>query len=571
LPTLNRRSKLQRRTEVSGYLPLPLVKRGLAIAFAAAALAAMATPRTAQAWTDFCCLPWATPSQVAITPDGRYAYGADRDTVLAFARNVETGELGVIDSYRVHGGRTAELSPDGRTLYVAAALSGTVAEFRRDETTGALTPIGEYDSGRPGSHQGRYRDIAFTADGRTAYLTYDDILETATRDPDTGLLAYAGEMHASSPRALELSADGRFLYVGQKGSDPLLVFARDGDGSLTQIQQVAASARDLALTPDGKRLYLGPDGPTTFERDPETGVLTLVGPASTGSEGDIGDGQILPTPDGAGLYIIAPEHGIYQYEATAGGLGFVKTYRENADGQGLRKASSLSSSPDGGFVYVGSDQDGERPGRLAAFRREQGTNRLAFASIYVGPVFNGHAPWETTNPSVTINGGNEYTNDPDVTLTVSGIQFPAQFVFEVSNDGGFSPESSEWIQTTKAAAMTFGWTLATSGPERLPKTVYVRSRITGDDFQVTSDDIVLDQRPPEIVSAAQSGRTLRIRARDGLSGLKQMQVTRDRGKPGRWRAFQSRLTVAKSKRRVYVRVRDAAGNRSHWVAARRKR
>jgi 6-phosphogluconolactonase (cycloisomerase 2 family) len=547
------------------------VSRGLAIAVAAAALTAIATPPSAHAWTDFCCLPWAKPSQVAITPDGRYAYGADSDTVLAFARNTETGELAVIDSYRVHGGGTAELSPDGRTLYVAATLYGTLAEFGRDEGTGALTPIGEYDSGKPGGHQGRYRDIAFTADGRTAYLTYDDLIETATRDPDTGLLSYRGEVHASTPRALELSPDGGFLYVGQKGSDPLLVFARDGDGSLTQIQQVAASARDLALTPDGKRLYLGPGGPTTFARDPATGMLTLVGPASTGADGEIGDGQILPTPDGTGLYIIAPEHGIYQYEATADGLRFDKTYRENADGQGLRKATSLSSSPDGTFVYVGSDQDGERPGRLASFRREQGTNRLSFASIYVGPVFSGHAPWETAKPSVTINGGDEYTNDPDVSVTVTGVQFPADFVFEVSNDGGFAPESSEWIPTTKAAATTFEWTLATSGPERLPKTVYLRSRVTGGDFQVSSDDIVLDQRPPEVVSAAQSGRTLRIRARDGLSGLKQMQVTRDRRKPGLWRAFRSRLTVAKSQRLVYVRVRDAAGNRSRWVAARRKR
>jgi hypothetical protein len=269
------------------------------------------------------------------------------------------------------------------------------------------------------------------------------------------------------------------------------------------------------------------------------------------------------------MYAIDGDH-LLQYAIGSDGLHFVRTYRENADGQGLRHPSAVSLSPDGTFVYIDSRPGTDFPGRVGAFRREQGTNNLSFSSLYVGPVFSGHAPWEVTPPKVVINDGAEYTNDPNVTLTITGITWPLTFVMQVSNDGGFAPESSEWIPLSTRGGNTYSWRLATSGPERLAKTVYVRSR-THSDFQVTTDEIVLDQRPPELVSVERVGGSLRLRARDRLSGVKQMQVTRSRSKPGRWRAYRSRVKVGKSRHPLYVRVRDGAGNRSHWVASRRRR
>jgi 6-phosphogluconolactonase (cycloisomerase 2 family) len=543
----------------------------LATLVAVAGLLFVLAPPPAHAWTDACCLPWGQYlSQPAITPDGRFAYASDGYVVLALARNPDTGELGVIDSYTAHAGGTLELSPDGRTLYVVAFQYATIAEFSRDESTGKLTPIGEYDSGKPALTGGRYRDIAFSSDGRTAYLTYGDIVETAPRDPDTGLLAYRSEVQAHAPSALELSPDDRFLYVRQGSDDPLLVLARGDDGSLTQVQTVDAPyASDLVLSPDGKRLYTGPERLTTYDRDPTTGMLTLVGTATGGvSATGLPDGEIAATADS--LYVLDHSgHHLLQYATSSDGLRFVRTYRENADGQGLRNPSGLSVSPDGAFLYVDGRPGTPYPGEVAAFRRDAGSGALSFSSLYVGPIFDGHAPWDVTPPKVVINGGAEYTNDPDVTLTITGITWPTAFVMQVSNDGGFGPESSEWIPVT-AGGNTYNWTLASSGPERLAKTVYVRARIHTD-FEVTSDEIVLDQRPPELLSVAQVGRSLRIRARDRLSGLKQLQLTHDRRKPGRWRAYQARLSVARSRRPLYVRVRDGAGNRSRWVAARGKR
>ena len=240
----------------------------------------------------------------------------------------------------------------------------------------------------------------------------------------------------------------------------------------------------------------------------------------------------------------------------------MKTYRENADGQGIRDPRGLSASPDGAFVYLASGE----AGRIASFRRQQDSNLLSFSTLWEGPVLEGHPP---TDPSVTINGGAEYTNDPDVVLTVEGAGWPSAFYVYVSNDGGFAPNATEAVPT-KDSTTRVDWTLATSGPERLPKTVYVRAFAHRGE-QVVTDEIVLDQRRPELLSAKQLPGVLRVEARDRVSGVARMQITRDRRKPGKWRAFQRRTKLRTGRHTLYVRVRDRAGNRSKWVAARARR
>jgi hypothetical protein len=549
----------------------------LAIALAAVAVALACASPPASAWTSSCCLPWQQPAQVAISPDGRFAYASGHDVALFLARDPGTGALSVVDSYDADGGGTTELSPDGRSLYIVSTTGGDIAELRRDEASGALTSIGNYTTD-PNRSYSRYRDIAFTSDSRTAYVTDSSIIETVDRDPASGVLAYrstlrpgdaaAPDLH--SPMALELSQDDKFVYVLQGRDKPLLVLARLADGSLSEVQAVPVDpeATDIALAPNGRRLYAGPSGPISFDRDPATGMLTQTEQGAVGASSveAVSDGQMLPTPDGSGLYVL--DNGgsrLYEYATTDHGVRFVKTYRENADGQGLLHPGGLSMSPDGGFVYVGSGPAWglKQPGRIGVFRRDPATNHLSFASLYTGPVFNGHAPWDTPPASVAIDDGAQFTNDPDVTLTVEGFSWPSSFVMRFSNDGGFGPGTAEDVPVLERGHR-YPWRLATSGPERLAKTVYVRGFLAGTE-QVVTDDILLDQRPPEVAAVdVAGGSVVRVRARDSLSGVKRIQVTRNRSKPGPWRPYRSRTRYRIGRRPLYVRVRDGAGNHSKW-------
>jgi 6-phosphogluconolactonase (cycloisomerase 2 family) len=559
---------------------------GIVVAAAAAALSLGAPP--AGAWTRSCCLAWQQPAQVAISPDGRFAYASDYTVALALTRNPDTGELSILDSYDARGGGSTELSPDGRSLYVVSTQYPypEIAAFSRDEASGALTAIGNYRSGNASHGSRPFRDMAFTSDSRTVYLTDGGAIEIAARDSKSGVLTYRQDLQPGAstapdltdPFAIEVSPDDQYVYVLQGGGRPLLTFARLADGSLSEIQATASDSSivDIALSPDGTRLYAGPSGPVSYARDPATGMLTLIGQANVDidQEGHVPDGEMLVTPDGSGLYALDfRAHHVYQYAKSDDGLRFVKTYRENADGQGLRYPRGVSISPDGAFVYIGSGAipTQTQPARIAAFRRDRDTNGLSFASLFEGPLFTGIAPWETPPATVSINDGADYTNDPDVTLTITGISLPSSLYMQISNDGGFGPGASEYVQPT-AEDHHYSWTLATSGPERLPKTVYVRTRPGGDATQLISDDIVLDQRPPEIAAVVQSGGSVvRIQARDRISGVQGMQVTRNRRKPAPWQPYRERTHFKIGRRPLYLRVRDAAGNRSRWKTVRGRR
>lgn len=182
---------------------------------------------------------------------------------------------------------------------------------------------------------------------------------------------------------------------------------------------------------------------------------------------------------------------------------------------------------------------------------------------------------------VSIDRGALYTNDPDVTLDL--VWPPFTQTVTASNDGGFQDAQTFPVDSTIA------WTLASTGAERLPKVVYVRfaggSQPAVETFQ---DDIILDQRPPTVSSATIVGPvtataagdrrrprprsrrrralyTVRVRARDNLSGVIAMEITTAKRHPGLMRPYALRTQVVSNGAPLFVRVRDGAGNWSRWV------
>lgn len=168
---------------------------------------------------------------------------------------------------------------------------------------------------------------------------------------------------------------------------------------------------------------------------------------------------------------------------------------------------------------------------------------------------------------VSVEHGAQFTNDAHVQLGLVWPKF-AQNV-TISNDGGFAHSG------TLPVAASLPWTLASSGPERLPKTIYVRFDHSTQTFQ---DDIILDEVAPTVGSAAVIGpggvaagaakarkQTYRIaiRASDDNSGVRVMQLS-NRRKGGSVLRFRRRLGYRATAAPRYVRVRDRASNYSRW-------
>ncbi len=184
---------------------------------------------------------------------------------------------------------------------------------------------------------------------------------------------------------------------------------------------------------------------------------------------------------------------------------------------------------------------------------------------------------------VSINRGAYATNDPAVEVSVVWRKFDTEVL--LSNDGGFGPEGGT---QTLPLAPRLDWTLLSEGSERLPKTVYARLRgRPGAENRDLTDDIVLDTTAPVIdgaelviparlIARALAARTVKVRftASDKAAGVRAVQVTSDRSRPGRQITFTRSRKVSKTVRaavsgsRVYIRAIDAAGNPSGWRRAR---
>jgi hypothetical protein len=144
----------------------------------------------------------------------------------------------------------------------------------------------------------------------------------------------------------------------------------------------------------------------------------------------------------------------------------------------------------------------------------------------------------------------------------------------ISNDGGFFPFSEIPVDST------IPWTLDSSGPERLPKTIYLRFEGGDSGPETYQDDIILDETRPMISSvsvassktgispAKRSARRLTIRATDKTSGVDDMQITAKKSKPGAWEPYKAKTKFKGSGSKIFVRVRDRAGNESKWKAVR---
>ncbi len=186
-------------------------------------------------------------------------------------------------------------------------------------------------------------------------------------------------------------------------------------------------------------------------------------------------------------------------------------------------------------------------------------------------------------PGISVNDGELYTNSSKVKISLTIPDKTNSFV--LSNDGGFSKGT-----TFTSSQTSVDWTLATSGSEKLPKTVYVRFIKSAGDAVTLTDDIVLDTTAPALTDASatstsvaggavsvasitaksKGGVKLLVKASDANSGIGSIEVRTS----SRRRAIKIQYSNPKAKSltvrlkttstALQVRVTDRAGNSSKW-------
>jgi 6-phosphogluconolactonase (cycloisomerase 2 family) len=183
------------------------------------------------------------PHAVIFDPSGQFVVVPDKGFDRVFLFRFEDGRLlptaqGSVDSLPGAAPRHATFHPTLPVLYVNNELDSTVTVYAWDRTTGAVTEQ-QVTTTIPGGFDGRNTtaEIAAAADGRHLYVSNrgEDSLVQFDIDPRTGALTYASHFPSggAKPRFFALGPDGTHLFAANQDSDDITVFHVDrATGSL---------------------------------------------------------------------------------------------------------------------------------------------------------------------------------------------------------------------------------------------------------------------------------------------------------------------------------------------------
>jgi len=130
------------------------------------------------------------------------------------------------------GARHLAFSPDGRFAYVINEMACTVSTFTWDAEAGKLEPVETVSALPPGvAAQSDFTAAEILTSGHYVYATVrgPDCVNVLAGDPRTGRLSFLQSVSSGGkvPRGLGIDPAGRWLLVGNQGTDKVVEFAMD--------------------------------------------------------------------------------------------------------------------------------------------------------------------------------------------------------------------------------------------------------------------------------------------------------------------------------------------------------
>ncbi|RKT53510.1 6-phosphogluconolactonase [Saccharothrix australiensis] len=173
--------------------------------------------------------------QVVVDPAGEFVLAVDLGADAVFGYRLDGGRLTRVSAARLHPGagpRHLAFHPSGRFAYIANELDSTivVAAYAR----GALTPgrkYGTLPAGAPTTPRNYPAEVVVSADGRFVYLSnrgHDSVAVFAVEEDGAALrLLEAVPVGGDFPRHITLDPTGKLLFASNQNSNTVTTFAVD--------------------------------------------------------------------------------------------------------------------------------------------------------------------------------------------------------------------------------------------------------------------------------------------------------------------------------------------------------
>jgi 6-phosphogluconolactonase len=242
------------------------------------------------------------PAHVWIAPNGKTLYTVNWETqggVSAYHIDAHTGALTFLNKTSSHGAQPNQVvvDPSGKVAVTVNYTNGSLAAYglEPDGKLGEAFYVDQH-TGKPLSPKQpgpKQHGIQFSKDNRFMYIAdlgldrvYSYHFDAAAPSLTPCETPYVETHAGAGPRRIQMSPDGKFLYVDHETDLEVSVFVIDGC-SLKQIQVISTvpdgakagnSTAELVISADGRFLYVGNRGHDTisvFAIDRKTGMLSL--------------------------------------------------------------------------------------------------------------------------------------------------------------------------------------------------------------------------------------------------------------------------------------------------------